>query len=159
MAAAPHVVIVGGGFGGVEAAKGLANVDVRVTLIDRRNHFLFQPLLYQVATAGLSPGDIAAPIRSILRRNYPPLDNWLRTHRDRFTWQPPAAGAITYVEYDLPIGSTELVERIRREKSVLLVPGDMLGLDRGLRFGFGYDIDRTLKALTLVDEVLAEVAA
>ncbi|NNE94507.1 MAG: NAD(P)/FAD-dependent oxidoreductase [Acidimicrobiales bacterium] len=68
MAAVPHVVIVGGGFGGVEAAKGLAGADVRVTLIDRRNHFLFQPLLYQVATAGLSPGDIAAPIRSILRR-------------------------------------------------------------------------------------------
>lgn len=62
------VVIVGGGFGGLSAAKRLGNVrGVEVTLIDRRNHHLFQPLLYQVATAGLSPADIAAPIRALLR--------------------------------------------------------------------------------------------
>jgi len=64
----PHVVIIGGGFGGLSAAQTLRNADVRVTLIDRRNHHVFQPLLYQVATATLSPGDIAAPIRWILRR-------------------------------------------------------------------------------------------
>src|ERR1700686_5366644 len=63
-----HVVIVGGGFGGLAAARALRRVPVRVTLIDRRNYHLFQPLLYQVATAGLSPADIASPIRSILRR-------------------------------------------------------------------------------------------
>ena len=61
------VVIVGGGFAGLNAAKSLGrNNDVEVTLVDRRNHHLFQPLLYQVATAGLSPADIAAPIRGIL---------------------------------------------------------------------------------------------
>ena len=65
---APHVVIVGGGFAGLSAAKALRNADVRVTLLDQRNHHVFQPLLYQVATATLSPGDIAAPIRWILRR-------------------------------------------------------------------------------------------
>ena len=64
----PRVVIVGAGFGGLEAAKRLAHRDVEVTVIDRRNHHLFQPLLYQVATAALSPADIAAPIRSILAR-------------------------------------------------------------------------------------------
>ena len=63
----PHVVIIGGGFGGLNAAQALARAPVRVTLIDRRNYHLFQPLLYQVATAGLSPGDIASPIRWILR--------------------------------------------------------------------------------------------
>ncbi len=63
----PHVVIVGGGFGGLSAAKALADAPVRITLVDRRNHHLFQPLLYQVATAGLNPADIAYPIRSILR--------------------------------------------------------------------------------------------
>jgi NADH dehydrogenase len=63
----PHVVIIGGGFGGLAAARTLRNADVRVTLIDRRNHHVFQPLLYQVATATLSPSDIAAPIRWILR--------------------------------------------------------------------------------------------
>jgi NADH dehydrogenase len=63
----PHVVILGGGFGGLYAAKALRHAPVRVTLVDRRNHHVFQPLLYQVATAGLNPADIAAPIRSVLR--------------------------------------------------------------------------------------------
>jgi NADH dehydrogenase len=64
--ARPHVVVVGGGFGGLAATRGLARTGVDVTLVDRRNHHLFQPLLYQVATAGLTPADIAEPIRSIL---------------------------------------------------------------------------------------------
>ena len=64
----PRVVIIGGGFGGLEAAKALGKVDVRVTLLDRNNHHLFQPLLYQVATAALSPADIAEPLRHILRK-------------------------------------------------------------------------------------------
>ena len=64
----PHVVIVGGGFGGLSAARALKRADVNVTLVDRRNHHLFQPLLYQVAMAALSPGEIASPIRWILRR-------------------------------------------------------------------------------------------
>ena len=64
----PHVVIVGGGFAGLAAARALRNAPVRVTLIDRSNHYLFQPLLYQVATANLAPGDIAAPIRHLLRK-------------------------------------------------------------------------------------------
>lgn len=64
----PRVVIVGAGFGGLSAARALAKANVRVTLIDRRNHHLFQPLLYQVATAGLSPNQIATPIRTILRK-------------------------------------------------------------------------------------------
>jgi len=63
----PHAVIIGGGFAGLYAAKGLADAPVRVTLIDRQNHHLFQPMLYQVATAALSESDIASPIRSILR--------------------------------------------------------------------------------------------
>jgi NADH dehydrogenase len=64
---APRVVIVGAGFGGLNAAQALATARVRLTLIDRQNYHTFQPLLYQVATAGLSPGEIAAPIRSIFR--------------------------------------------------------------------------------------------
>ena len=64
----PRVVIVGGGFGGLAAAKSLRGKPVDITLVDRRNHHLFSPLLYQVASAGLSPGDIASPIRWILRR-------------------------------------------------------------------------------------------
>ena len=63
----PHVIIAGGGFGGLYAARALRHAPVRVTLLDRKNHHTFQPLLYQVATAALSPGDIASPIRWILR--------------------------------------------------------------------------------------------
>ncbi len=64
----PHVIIVGGGFGGLAAAKALKDAPVRVILLDRMNHHVFQPLLYQVATAGLAPADIAAPIREVLRK-------------------------------------------------------------------------------------------
>ncbi len=65
----PHVVIVGAGFGGLEAAKALGGESVRVTVVDKRNHHLFQPLLYQVAMAGLSPAEIAIPIRSVLGKH------------------------------------------------------------------------------------------
>ena len=66
----PHVVIVGGGFGGLAAARSLKDAPVRVTVLDRRNHYLFQPLLYQVATAVLAPGEIATPIRQLLRKQH-----------------------------------------------------------------------------------------
>jgi NADH:ubiquinone reductase (H+-translocating) len=64
----PRIVIVGGGFGGLACAKALGDTEAAVTVIDRRNHNLFQPLLYQVATAALSPADISEPIRRTLGR-------------------------------------------------------------------------------------------
>ena len=64
----PNVVVLGGGFAGLEAARALRRAPVRVTVVDRRNHHLFQPMLYQVATAALNPADIASPIRSVLSR-------------------------------------------------------------------------------------------
>ncbi len=67
--ARPHVVIIGAGFGGLKAAESLAKLPVRITVLDRKNHHTFQPLLYQVATAGISPAEIAAPIREILRKH------------------------------------------------------------------------------------------
>src|SRR6476619_8519845 len=66
--AEPRVVIIGGGFGGLFAARALRRAPVKITLIDRRNFHLFQPLLYQVATGGLSPANIAAPLRAIVAR-------------------------------------------------------------------------------------------
>jgi NADH dehydrogenase len=66
-----HVVIIGGGFGGIAAARALKRAPVRLTIVDRRNHHLFQQLLYQVATAALNPSDIASPIRRIVRRFRP----------------------------------------------------------------------------------------
>src|SRR5579862_2262424 len=64
----PRIVIIGAGFAGIEVARGLGRFGLKITLIDRQNHHLFQPLLYQVATAGLSPAEITAPIRSILAK-------------------------------------------------------------------------------------------
>jgi NADH dehydrogenase len=64
----PHVVIIGGGFAGIAAAKALRHCEADVTIIDRRNHHIFQPLLYQVATAVLAPADVAAPIRQLSAR-------------------------------------------------------------------------------------------
>src|ERR1700674_3507443 len=68
LGSAPRIVIVGGGFGGLAAAKALKNAPAEIILIDRANHHLFQPLLYQVATAVLAPGQIGSPIRNILRK-------------------------------------------------------------------------------------------
>jgi aspartate/methionine/tyrosine aminotransferase len=113
--------------------------------------------LAAIATRPAKRESIFARTRSIIRANYPALQTWLESHSDIFRWARPVAGAIQYAEYDLPISSSELVERIRVQRNVLLVPGDMFGIDKGIRYGFGYDIERTLKALTLVDEVLAEV--
>ena len=85
----PRVVIIGGGFGGLEAAKELANKPVKVTIIDKKNHHTFQPLLYQVgATAVLSPGEIASPIRRILQ-NYKNIEvvlgrsDWFRFRKTK----------------------------------------------------------------------------
>jgi aspartate/methionine/tyrosine aminotransferase len=98
---------------------------------------------------------ILSRTRSILQGQWPQLEAWLRTHEDVFLYVQPRAGAIAYVVYRFPIESTELIERIRLEQSVLLVPGDMLGASRGIRFGYGYGIGHTLEGLARVDEVLA----
>src|SRR5215467_9146132 len=104
----PHVVIVGGGFGGLHAARTLAGHPVRVTLLDRRNHHLFQPLLYQVATAALNASDIAQPLRSVLRQasNVTVLlaevrSVELRTRRLALDW-----GTLTYDALILAVGAS-----------------------------------------------------
>lgn len=102
---------------------------------------------------------ILARTRSIIRANYPSLETWLQSHADLLEWVRPTAGAIAYAKVRLPGKTRALVERIRQEQSVLLVPGEMFGLKKGIRFGFGYDIEHTLKGLSRVDEVLAQMAA
>jgi aspartate/methionine/tyrosine aminotransferase len=104
-------------------------------------------------------GQILDRTRGIIRAQLPRLEGWIHTHDDIFTYARPVAGAISYVKYDLPVKSTKLADRIRREQSVLLVPGDVFGLGKGLRLGFGYDIEHTLKGLARVDEILSEADA
>ena len=101
---------------------------------------------------------IFARTREIVRSQLPRLEEWLHTHDDIFRYARPEAGAIAYVKVDLPMRTSKLVDRIREEQSVLLVPGEMFGIGKGLRFGFGYDIEHTLKGLARVDETLAAVA-
>jgi aspartate/methionine/tyrosine aminotransferase len=99
---------------------------------------------------------ILARTRSIVRANYPRLEGWLSRHADRFTWVRPTAGAIAYANVSIEGSSEALVERIRKEQSVLLVGGEMFGIGKGIRFGFGYDIEHTLKGLARVDDILAQ---
>jgi aspartate/methionine/tyrosine aminotransferase len=101
--------------------------------------------------------NILTRTRAIVRANLPHLEGWIASH-PYFSYARPVAGAIVYTTYDLPVPSEELVERIRLEQSVLLVPGAMFGLKKGIRFGCGYDIEHTLKGLARVDATLAEVA-
>ena len=105
------VVIIGGGFGGLEAAKALGKMPVEVTLLDRRNYFLFQPLLYQVATGGLSPADIAHPLRRVLRKygnvkvyqdeviQIEPAARIVRTRRGEYPWDTLIVAAGSTVSY------------------------------------------------------------
>ena len=95
--------------------------------------------------------------RSILNRNFPVVAEWLDSHGGLFAYTPPDAGAIVYVRYQHPINSTELVTRLRREKSVLLVPGDHFGMDGYLRIGFGEEPRYLRAGLERVSALVAEL--
>jgi len=97
--------------------------------------------------------------RDILRRNYPAIRDWIEAHGSLFAHVPPAAGAICYLRYALKVNSTELVERLRKEKSVLLVPGDMFGMDGYVRIGFGPPTTYLLAGLNRFDALLQELKA
>jgi aspartate/methionine/tyrosine aminotransferase len=96
--------------------------------------------------------------RAIIRANLPPLEAWFAS-QPALRYRRPVAGAIAFAEADLPISTREFVERVRVDQSVLLVPGEMFGIDNGIRIGFGYRVADTLQALALVGESLAAAAA
>ena len=87
--------------------------------------------------------DILARNRKIIQANLSVMDEWMTEYSHLFHYTRPVAGAIAYIDYDLPINSTTLIDRLRKESSVLLVPGEHFGLDKGIRTGFGYDIQKT----------------
>jgi aspartate/methionine/tyrosine aminotransferase len=97
--------------------------------------------------------------RSILNRNFPLIAEWLDAHGGLFTYAAPDAGAIVYVRYHHPINSTELVTRLRKEKGVLIVPGDHFGMDGYLRIGFGEDPQYLRTGLERARELIAELGA
>jgi len=96
--------------------------------------------------------------RSIMNENFPIIAKWLDGHGGLFTYAPPDAGAIVYVRYHHPINSTELVTRLREEKSVLIVPGDHFGMDGYLRIGFGDEVDHLRQGLDRVHQMLESLA-
>ena len=153
-ATTPHVIVVGGGFGGLTVTRELAPAardgDLRLTLVDRRNHHTFQPLLYQVATAGLQPQDVGHPLRPIL------------APRRRWPWQP------TTPRDAIAVRLAEVVDVDREARTVTLDDGDVLGYDHLVvaagavtaDFGLpgvsehGYGLKSIGEALALRDHVL-----
>ncbi len=97
--------------------------------------------------------------RGILRSNLPIIESWLHDHAPTFSWLAPEAGAIVYVRYNYPINSTELVTRLRDEKSVLIVPGDHFGMDGYLRLGFGERPDYLKQGLERLHQLLSALPA
>jgi aspartate/methionine/tyrosine aminotransferase len=100
---------------------------------------------------------ILARTRGIIRRNLPALEEWVHGHAGVLDYVPPAAGAIAYLGYDLPIGSSDLVDRIRVEQSVLVVPGEQFGMEKYLRLGFGSEPDYLRKGLERISETLRQI--
>ncbi len=111
----------------------------------------------KLATIALSPATRAKILRrtkTILTTNFPVLETWLKSRPRLFSFVPPKAGAIAFVRYNLAVNSTSLAEKIIRDESVFLVPGDLFEMDRYLRIGFGLEEKSLRRALTRVDKVL-----
>ena len=97
--------------------------------------------------------------RRILKANYPVLEGWLKRFGDTFSWQPPQAGAICLVKYRQAVNALELVEKVRAEHSVLLVPGEHFGLPQHIRFGYGEELQHLQEALAETERALRRVFA
>ncbi len=111
-------------------------------------------LLAQVALEPTKRAEILARTRGIINENYPKVSAWLEAHGALFSHVPPSAGAICYVKYNMKINSMDLAQRLRKEKSVLVVPGDHFSMDGYMRIGTGMQTDRLLRGLDRIDELL-----
>lgn len=114
----------------------------------------------RLASIALAPGNrdrILQRTRGILNANFPVLEGWLEKQEGLFEFRAPMAGAICFARYNLEVGSTALVERLIREQSVLVVPGDHFEMDGYLRFGYGPEKDYLLKALDRAAETLKKI--
>jgi len=95
--------------------------------------------------------------RGILQKNLPVVKAWVDRNRNNFSFRPPRAGAIAYVKYNLKINSSEFAERLLKEKSTLVVPGDHFGMDGYLRIGYGSPEDYLTAGLKRIDELVEEL--
>lgn len=115
-------------------------------------------LLAQVALQPKKRAEILTRTRNIIKENYPKMRDWLEAHGSLFSHVPPTAGAICYVKYNMKINSMDLAQRLRKEKSVLVVPGDHFSMDGYMRIGTGMQTDRLLGGLDRIDELLTDLA-
>jgi aspartate/methionine/tyrosine aminotransferase len=150
------------GMPGLRVGWAVAPTDVIARIWDRHDYTTLTPgaVSDRLTAVAMEPSrreEIFARTRGIIRSNLPDLESWL-SEQPMLRYVRPVAGAIAFVEVDVSVPTREVVERIRRERSVLLVPGEMFGIDNGIRFGFGYDIQHTLKGLSLAGETLASLA-
>ncbi len=113
--------------------------------------------LAQVALEPKGRARILARTRGIINENYPRVGEWLKSHGALFSHVPPTAGAICYVKYNMKINSMDLAQRLRKEKSVLVVPGDHFGMDGYMRIGTGMETGRLLEGLERIDELLRDL--
>jgi aspartate/methionine/tyrosine aminotransferase len=119
-------------------------------------------LANELAALALSPEvrpSILARTRKYIREGYAVLEQWMNSHADTLTVRPPDAAAIAFVRYHLDINSSEFVDRLRAEKSVLIVPGDHFGVDRFVRVSFGLPEDYLVPALDRIHDLITEVQA
>lgn len=116
----------------------------------------------KLAAIALSPGvrpRIIQRTRNFIRQGYPVLQQWMDNHKDTFSVTPPQAAAIAFVRYHLDVNSTALTERLRKEKSVLIVPGDHFGMDNLVRISFGLPHDYLMAALDRMHDLIVELKA
>jgi len=137
-------------------------VDMMEELWGRTDYTTISPasLSDHLARIALEPGTRAKILqrtREIIRKNFGLVKDWLEAQGGRFRYQPPDAGAICYVRYDAPINSTAFAEKMRKEKNVLIVPGDHFGMDSYLRLGTGNPQEELLEALRRIREAFDEV--
>ena len=149
----------------------IRNAGERLTLIVIDEDGLGQPRRYQVrptvvflglGAAALEPAVRAGLLergRAILRENLDVLETWAEGHAGVLRFARPRAGAVAFFHYDLPIGSTELAERLLAEQSVLIVPGDQFKMDHYLRIGYGGEPEVLTKGLALFTEMLESVGS
>jgi aspartate/methionine/tyrosine aminotransferase len=150
------------GLPGLRIGWTVTQPDLRNQLWRRKEYTVIGPayLSDRLAQIALSPdkrSEILERTRTYIRRGFPLLEQWLQGHEDIFSVVPPQAAAIAFVRYHLPVNSTELVERLIRDKSVLIVPGDHFGLDHYLRISYGLPHDYLRVGLVRIGDLFGEL--
>lgn len=163
----PRVIVTSGlskafGLPGLRVGWAVAPPEVAASLWAYHDYTSIAPgaLSDRLATLALAPAmrsTLLSRTQAILRTNVPAVEGWLRDSGLPFDWASPDAGAFVFARYDLPIGSTALVTRLRDEESVLIVPGDQFGLDGYLRLGIGEHVDYVLEGLARLRALLDRV--